>query len=87
VKKNRVTVTSSGPTGQDAQIVLDDGTILDNVVGATIFIDARELVRVDLEILLPVIAVQAEVTEITYICKVCDGEIEHHCRPDKLSGP
>lgn len=85
--KHEVTISSNGAMGNQAMVILEDGTVLKNVIGVTIFIAPGELVRADLEMVMPEVVVKAVTTSVAFLCPVCSGELSHSCQGDTFAGP
>ncbi len=62
-----------------------DGNEIKNIRSASIWMD-RDGVRVELEILVPVVDVQGRLEEVSFRCPACDENISHKCHGETLGG-
>lgn len=77
-----VRVQSDG-TPQDTVITLDDGKVLDKVMSATVYLDAKQPPTVDLEMCMPVVDVHALPDVFHFVCPCCGHGMSHECaNPD-----
>lgn len=81
-----VVVSTTGPMGSDAHVHLMDGTELKGVHSATIRMEPGQLNVVELEIVGPVISVNARVSEVNFICPLCSHSETHKCDGETLGG-
>lgn len=77
--KPTIRIQSDG-TGPSTVVTLDDGTPVDGVKSATIWLDHGSVNTVTLEILLPAHDVHAVVTGITFVCRCCGESVGHECK-------
>ena len=74
----QIKITSDG-VGPNTVITTETGEVLE-VTRATIWMDAREINRVDLEMLIPNVSVTAKPGTVTFLCPVCERNSEHKCK-------
>ena len=72
--------------GNDSIVMDEDGNQLDNVIAATISIEAREPNRIDLEFHATPVNVAAYVDQVTLICTCCEEAFTHDCGGNTLGG-
>lgn len=61
-------------------ITLDDGTVLERVSGATVWLEVGEPVTVDLKMNMPVVDIHAKVSSIDFTCPGCGEVLAHECQ-------
>lgn len=76
--RHQLQITSQG-SGLDTKIFLEDGTELQNVRSATIWLEANAVNQVDLVINHPSVHTVAVVDEVTMTCPICSHESKHRC--------
>lgn len=62
-------------------ITAGDGTEL-QTVEAVVWLNAGEINRVDLTLYMPHLDIHADLQEVTFLCKCCQGTVVHHCNGD-----
>lgn len=79
----QIRIQSDG-TGSSTKITLPDGTEL-APASATIWLEARESNRVELEFVGPALDIHAELSETDMTCPVCSTKQTHYCRSELRS--
>jgi len=75
-------VTAEKPFGADAAVRTLDGQLIP-ARSATIFLDADEVTKIDLELRLDKMDVVAQVDVVTLKCPLCEHEATHDCPPNR----
>lgn len=50
---------------------------------ATLYMEAGEVNRVDVEFFAPLHDVHADLQEVTFVCRCCQGTVVHNCNGDR----
>lgn len=83
----RVKIESDG-TPSGTYVVNHDGVAIENITSVTTYMDSNSVASATIEIILPVVTVEAEVEQIEFTCPCCDKVFTHYCdpQPRTLSG-
>lgn len=79
----QIRIQSDG-TGNSTTITLPDGTEL-KPSSATIWLEGREMNRVELEFVGPALDIHAEHSETDMTCPICSTKQTHYCRSELRS--
>lgn len=69
----------SDGTGHTTVITLEDGTVIEGVSSAVVWLDAGEINRVELTFQNVKVDVHAELDEVTLACPFCSETARHDC--------
>jgi hypothetical protein len=75
----QITIHSDGSRGPGTAIVGEDGSLIPNISAATIWLEAGDLPRADLTIMVPNLNVTAGLNGIDFECPICNESQKHRC--------
>ena len=79
----QIRIQSDG-SGGTTKVTLPDGTEL-SAHSATVWVEAGEFNRVELEFIGPALDIHAELSETDMTCPICSTRQTHHCRSELRS--
>jgi hypothetical protein len=74
----KITIHSDG-TPMGTVVITENGEKLENVTSATVYLDAREVTQVHLEVVLAPLIINGEIRSWNFVCPVCGEGFEHEC--------